>query len=257
MDGANFVSGAHIWLGATEKTATAFVSATRLTSTLMPADIASPGTIMVSVKNPPGLASPSSLPLAVVAETTDPVVTIAGADSGWHKAPVPLTFEASDGQSGVQAVQYRCPPAVGSWTDGATYTVPTAVQGTISVSVQAADWCNRIGTATATVKIDTTRPATDALNAVSVRRNKIAKLKFRIAEPADLSPMAKVTIKVKKVKGGKIVKSKTLTNVAMNAIGTYSFKVTFKKGNYRWYVYATDLAGNRQANVDKASFKVK
>jgi len=51
--------------------------------------------------------------------------------------------------------------------------------------------------------------------------------------------------------------TKTLNGVPMNARQTYSFKVTFKKGSYKWYVYATDLAGNTQANIAKASFTVK
>ena len=108
-----------------------------------------------------------------------------------------------------------------------------------------------------TFTIDTTKPTTDALNAVSVKRNKTAKLKFRISEPAGHSPSAQVVLKIKAAKGGNTVKTKTLNGVPMNAQQTYSFKVTFKKGSYKWYVYATDLAGNTQANVDKAKFTVK
>jgi hypothetical protein len=43
----------------------------------------------------------------------------------------------------------------------------------------------------------------------------------------------------------------------MNVTEVYGFKVTLKKGSYRWSVSATDLAGNAQANIDKASFRVK
>jgi hypothetical protein len=259
VNGANFLSGAHVMLGATEKADTAFAGATQLTVPLRLADIASPGTIMVGVKNPApgGGTSATTQPLAVVPENTTPAVTIGGADSGWHNAPVALTFSASDLQSGVREVQYRCPPSVAAWTPGASYTVPVSTQGVIDVSAQASDWCGHMGSATATVKIDTTDPATDALNAVSVKRNKTAALKFRISEPADLSPSANVVLQVRAVKGGKIVKTKNLSGVPMNAQQTYSFTVTFKKGSYRWYVYATDLAGNTQANVDKASFTVK
>ena len=39
-------------------------------------------------------------------------------------------------------------------------------------------------TSTATFKIDTTKPTTDAINAVSVKRKQTAKLKFRVSEPA-------------------------------------------------------------------------
>ncbi len=108
-----------------------------------------------------------------------------------------------------------------------------------------------------TFAIDTTKPSTDAINAISVKRGKTAKLQFRISEPAGHSPSAQVVLKVKAVKGSRTVKTITIKNVAMNVVRTSSFKVTLKKGSYKWYVYATDLAGNTQSNVDKASFKVK
>ena len=104
----------------------------------------------MSVKNPPfppGVPSALALLLPVVAETTDPLVTIGGADSAWHKTPVALTFSATDSQSGVQKVQYQSPPTVAAWTDGAAYTVPISTQGAIIVNAQALDWCNRVGTA--------------------------------------------------------------------------------------------------------------
>jgi len=260
VNGSGFLAGARILLSGGEKTGTTFVSASQLTVPLLAADISTPTTLTVSVKNPPfppGVSSAGALPLLVAAETTDPAVTIGGADSAWHNTAVALTFGATDGQSGVQKVQYQSPPSVASWTDGASYTVPVTTQGPIAVSVQALDWCNHLGTASATVNIDTTKPGTDALNAVSVKKGKTAKLKFRITEPAGLSPNSKVVLKIKAVKGGNTVKTITIDNATVNATQTSSFKVTFKKGNYRWYVYATDLAGNTQANVDTASFTVK
>jgi hypothetical protein len=260
VNGGNFLSGAHIFLSGGEKTGTTFVSAAQLTVPLVAADISTATTLTVSVKNPPfppGTPSAGALLLPVVAETTDPVVTISGADSAWHKAPVALSFSATDAQSGVQKLQYMAPPGAPAWTEGASYTVPLTTQGAIAVSAQATDWCNRVGTASATVNIDTTKPTTDALNAVSVKKGKTAKLKFRIGEPTNLSPSAKVVLKVKAVKSRKVVKSKTLTGVAMNVLQTHRFKVTFKKGAYRWYVYATDLAGNPQANVDSSTLRVR
>ena len=255
VNGSGFLSGAHIWLGTQEKTNTTFVSATKLTTMLLPAELASPGTIQVSVKNPPGVAGPSTLPLGVGTETTDPTVTIQGADSGWHNSPVTLTFVGNDPQSGVQKVQYRCPPAVGAWTTGTTYTVPATTQGEITVSAQVFDWCDRVGSASATVRIDTTRPKTDALNAVSVRRGKIARLKFRVSEPTGLSPTGDVTLQIKK--GERVVWTKVLSSVPMNSTEQYSFRVSLKKGSYRWYVRATDLAGNTQVKADRAAFKVR
>ena len=257
--GDSFVSGAHVTLGSTEKTGTTFVSATQLSVPLLAADVAAPGTINVGVKNPApgGGLSAATKPLAVLPETSDPAVSIGGADAAWHNAPVALTFSATDGQSGVQAVQYRCPPAVPAWTTESTYTVPVTTQGVIVVSAQALDWCNHVGTASATVKIDTTPPTTDALKAVSVKKGRSVKMQFRITEPAGLSPTAEVVLKVVAASSGRTVKALTIKAAPMNATQTASFRITFKKGAYKWYVYATDLAGNTQANVDSARFTVK
>ena len=259
VGGGNFLAGARIVLNGGDKTATTFVSATQLTVPLVGADIAMPGSLTVSVKNPPfppGTSSAGALLLPVVAETTDPLVTIGGADSAWHKTPVALTFTATDSQSGVQKVQYQSPPTVATWTDGAAYTVPTSTQGTITVNAQALDWCNRVGTAVATINIDTTKPETAALGNVSVKRGNTARLKYRITEPAGLSPSAKVVIKIKRG-NGTTAKSITINSAPTNAQQTYSFRCNLAKGSYKWYVYATDLAGNTQENVARATLTVK
>jgi len=259
VTGGNFLTGAHIFLSGGEKTGTTFVSAAQLTVPLLATDISTPTTLTVSVKNPPlppGTSSLGALLLPVAAETTDPTVTISGADTAWHNSPVALTFSATDGQSGVQKLQYQAPPVVATWTDGTAYTVPVTTQGAIAVSAQALDWCNRVGTASATVNIDTTQPGTAALGDVSVKKGKTAKLKYRITEPAGLSPSAKVVIKIKR-SDGSTAKTTTINSAPTNVQQSYSFTCNLAKGSYKWYVYATDLAGNTQENVAKASLKVK
>lgn len=258
VNGSNFFSGARIALNGVDKTNTTVVSATQLTVPLAAADIATAGTINVSVKNPPfppGIASAATLPLTVAAETTVPQVSIAGADGGWHNSPVPLTFAATDGQSGVQKVQYMAPPGVSTWTDGTSYTVPTTSQGAITVSVQAYDWCNKVGTATATVKIDATQPGTRTRGDATVKKGHNARLKFRVEEPAGLSPTAKVTIKILRA-DGKQVKKLVYPSVPVNRDRVAGFTCNLKKGTYTWEVYATDLAGNTQQNVATASLYV-
>jgi hypothetical protein len=259
VNGGNFLAGARILLSGGEKPGTTFVSAAQLTVPLLAADISTPTTLTVSVKNPPfppGVSSAGALLLPVVAETTDPTVTIGGADTAWHNAPVALTFSATDSQSGVQKVQYQSPPTVAAWTDGTAYTVPVTTQGAIAVSAQALDWCNRVGTASATVNIDTTKPETAALGNVSVKKGKTAKLKYRITEPAGLSPSAKVVIKIKRG-NGTTAKTITINSAQTNAQQSYSFTCNLAKGTYKWYVYATDLAGNTQENVARATLTVK
>ncbi len=263
--GTNFMSGSRIVLSGGEKSNTAFVSATQLTVPLTPADMALPvASLMVSVKNPPfppGTSSAGGLPLALQPETTNPTVTISGADSGWHNAPVVLTFAATDAlsgvpQSGVQKVQYMAPPVVGAWTDGASYTVPTSSQGSIAVSVQALDWCNKVGTASATVNIDTTKPGTETQGSVTVRKGRTAKLKYSIDEPAGLSPTADVVIKIKR-SNGRTAKTIEANGVPVRSSQTASFTCKLTKGKYTWYVSATDLAGNTQENIASAQLTVK
>ena len=259
VNGSGFLAGARILLSGGEKAGTTFANASQLTVPLMAADISTPTTLTVSVKNPPfppGVSSALALLLPVVAETTDPVVTIGGADSAWHKTPVALTFSATDSQSGVQKVQYQSPPTVAAWTDGAAYTVPVTTQGAIIVSAQALDWCNRVGAASVTVNIDTTKPETAALGNVSVKKGKTAKLKYRVTEPAGLSPSAKVVIKIKRG-NGTTAKTFTINSAPVNSLRTYGFKCNLAKGSYKWYVYATDLAGNTQDNVARATLTVK
>jgi hypothetical protein len=260
VTGTNFMNGSRIVLSGGDKANTTFVSATQLTVPLTPADMALPvASLMVSVKNPPfppGTSSAGGLPLALQPETTNPTVTISGADSAWHRSPVALTFAATDAQSGVQKIQYMAPPGVGAWTDGASYTVPTSSQGSIAVSVQALDWCNKVGTASATVNIDTTKPGTETQGNVTVRKGRTAKLKYSIDEPAGLSPTADVVIKVKRG-SGRTAKTITANDVPVGPSQTASFTCKLAKGKYTWYVYATDLAGNTQENIAHAKLTVK
>ena len=163
---------------------------------------------------------------------------------------------ATDLESGVQDLEFRTPPAGSSWVTGGSYTVPVTAQGATLVEARILDWCGNLGSASATVRIDTTKPHPEALDAVRVRRMGLAKLHFRVTEPAGLSPSVKVTIRIRKP-NGQIMKTIILDDVATNVEHTQSFKVTFNRGLYRWYVYATDLAGNVQDHVAVAVLRVK
>ena len=257
--GTDFISGARVVLNGTEKAGTTYVDAGRLAVSLAPADMATVGTVAVTVRNPPfppGIASTGSVALPVRADSTEPTVTVAGADDAWHRRPVKITFTATDTQSGVQKVQYTAPPAVGSWAQGTSCTVPVADQGSIPVTVQAFDWCNHIGTAQVTVKIDATKPGTQTLGSVTVRRGQTAVLKYRVTEPAGLSPTAAVVIAVRSRRGATVQTFKEPA-VPVNAAQAESFPCTLPRGTYTWSVSAVDLAGNRQANVATATLKVK
>ena len=89
-----------------------------------------------------------------------------------------------------------------------------------------------------------------------MKKGKTAKLKYRVTEPAGLSPSAKVVIKIKRG-NGTTAKTITINSAPVNSLRTYGFKCNLAKGSYKWYVYATDLAGNTQDNVARATLTVK
>jgi hypothetical protein len=162
---------------------------------------------------------------------------VEGSSVRWNGEALATTF-VSD------AMLRAIVPAAKLTTSGtAEVTVMNVTAGTTSVPT--------------TFTIDASPPSTDAINAVRVKRNATAKLNYLIGEPANQSESARVVIKIKATKGGKTVKTITMDKVPVNVTQTASVKATFAKGSYKWYVYATDLAGNAQGNVDSASFVVK
>jgi len=105
------------------------------------------------------------------------------------------------------------------------------------------------------IGIDTHRPTTKAY-ATSARRGRTATLKYRIADAASPYVPVKVTIKVK-TPGGRTVKSTVLRNKAVARTLAWKFRCTLAKGSFKYFVYATDAAGNRQSRVGSARFVVR
>jgi hypothetical protein len=100
----------------------------------------------------------------------------------------------------------------------------------------------------------TRKPVTKALASVTVKQGAKATLHYKIidASPPDA---ATVTITVK-TKAGKAVKSWQLGLQAANKALSYKCTVSFAPGTYKWYVYATDAAGNAQTKVGSSTLKV-
>ena len=92
---------------------------------------------------------------------------------------------------------------------------------------------------------DTTPPTTQAF-AATARRGKTAVLKYRVNDPAPNGGTATVTIKVKN-RAGKVVKTLKPVVKSVNTPLAWKFTVprTWRVGTYRFYVSATDKAGNR------------
>jgi hypothetical protein len=81
-------------------------------------------------------------------------------------------------------------------------------------------------------------------------------LEFKVLDAKPTSGKATVILKIKTLKG-KSVKTFTLKNRTVNSLQAYRFRCTLKKGTYRFYVYATDAAGNKQSTVGSRSLIVK
>ena len=94
---------------------------------------------------------------------------------------------------------------------------------------------------------DTTPPTTQAF-AATAKRGKTAVLKYRLTDPAPNGGTATVTIKVKN-KAGKVVKTlKPVVkpvNTPMPLTWKFTVPRTWKAGTYKFYVAATDKAGNK------------
>ncbi len=260
LTGSGFVTGATAVVNGVSRAAT-LQSASQLSVQLTAADIATAGSFTIAARNPePGGGTSSTMPFTVVADSTGPVTTISGADAAWHNTPVNLTLAATDSQSGVQMTQWGI-GAVPPWTTlvGTTITVPAPADhsgdGVKTVSAFSTDNCNNAGaTVTATVNIDTQGPTTAAMCKGSVKRGNNFQLGYR-ADDA-LSPTCAIVLKIKK-SSGSVQKTFNLGQEASNVRGNEQFKCNFAKGTYKYYVYATDLAGNVQTSVGSKSFKVK
>jgi len=133
----------------------------------------------------------------------------------------------------------------------------TLGQGPRTVTYYATDNKGNVeATETLTVNIDTVNPATLAPAAAVVKVGKQAKLKCQVTDSSPNAGTANVTIKIKS-KAGKVVKTIKLANRPVGPVLTAKFTVKLKKGAYKLFVYATDKAGNTQANVATNKLTVK
>jgi hypothetical protein len=192
-------------------------------------------------------------------DQTPPTVSAATApthSSGWYNKDVVVTLAGADALSGVAKTQYRLQGAT-VWTDavGNQFTVPVSPSAELTYDYQAVDNAGNVSVpASLKLKMDSVKPHTYGQNA-SGKVHKSITLKYKITD--NLSPKAKsVAVKIKDSKGHVV---KNLSFSAQKNVKTwYSFtwKPT-KKGTYKYYVYAKDLAGNPQNKAGWAKITVK
>jgi hypothetical protein len=182
------------------------------------------------------------------------MTTVHGSDSAWHRSAVTLTFTAVDaGGSGVGSTQAEIDGVAWAPLSGVPATLRVEGQGVHTVRYRSIDLAGNVEEArTCAVRIDAGRPTTRA-RAALVRRGARVKLRYRVA---DLTPRANVRLVIKTTAGAP---RKTLRPGwrGTNALRSASWRCTLPRGTYRFFVYATDQAGNRQRVAGSARLTVR
>ena len=113
-------------------------------------------------------------------------------------------------------------------------------------------------TQTLTVNLDTVRPTTKAPAAASVRRGKVATLKYRVGDVAPCAGTVTVTIKLRN-RHNKVVATLHPGVKTADPLTTRraSFRCKLAKGRYKFTVYAVDAAGNPQLRAASRTLTVR
>jgi photosystem II stability/assembly factor-like uncharacterized protein len=200
-----------------------------------------------------------------------PITVRAGAAGGaWYNTEltVALTATAKAPATSVASITYTVDGGLPVTVPGASATVPIAVDaathendGPHTLVYAATDDRGTVASdQTLKVNIDTRKPTTRAPYAAGAARGHTAALKYRVLDPAPNGGTATVTIKAKGPTG-KLVKTLKLGARPVNTLASLAAKfevpLTWRAGTYRFFVYATDKAGNRQSNVASNKLVVK
>ena len=172
--------------------------------------------------------------------------------------PVTLTFHATDSGSGVAFTRVRLDG--GPWTQATTLTIPAPADhtndGVHTVYYRSTDDAGNLEpTQRCNVLIDTSAPRPVANWAATAMRGQTASLRYYIADRRPGSPTATVSIRVRTLRGG-LVRKLVERNVAVDKHLTATFTCRLARGRYRFFVYATDAAGNRQSVVASNTLQV-
>ena len=190
---------------------------------------------------------------AAIEDATPPVTSVVGLPGAWTNQPVTLSFAATDnaGGTGVAYTEYSINGGK-QWTTGTSLVVAAPADhtgdGIHTILYRSVDNAGNQETArSCRVKIDTRRPTTRAPHAAYVARGHTAHLKYAVSDSRPGSPTADVTIEINN-SAGTLMKTLTRKAAPLNKALIASFKVprTWRPGAYRFLVFATDQAGNKQ-----------
>ncbi len=174
------------------------------------------------------------------------------APTRWVNHEVKLTYQASDDHAGIASTYSSVNGASG--VPGAEFILPAPLthlgDGVFVVRYWSVDNAGNTETAkSVTVRIDTVRPTVSARYGASVVRYGTAKLRFTVTDKTlyryGVKAAARIVIKNSHNRVVKTIKKSVKTGVGSTA----SFRCTLARGKYKFYVRATDPAGNKQVKV--------
>ena len=188
-----------------------------------------------------------------------PLTSVQGADGRWHNKAVTLAFTAVDpGGPGVLSTEYSLDG--GPWTVGTSLTIAAPADhtndGIHTVRYRSSDEDGNVEPSqSCKVRIATRKPQVVAAWAASVARGHLATLRYRVDDHRPGPATASVSIVVKSA-SGRPVKSVRLAARAVDRNLAWRFVCNLAAGRYRFYVSATDAAGNRQVKEAENSLTV-
>ena len=202
----------------------------------------------VQVNGPPIGTVVAAVDKSMGPDTFAPITTLHTAklpnSRGWYKSTGAIWFTVDEENSPV--TRYSWISASGPWVVG-TSIAGGAAQGTRTLRYFSADsYANTETVKSRTFKVDWTRPSTAAPKKTTVARYRTAKLYYKVA---DAYTANKAFVKIVIKKSGVTKKTIDLGLATVNVSTYRSYKASLKKGTYRFYIYATDQAGNVQSNI--------
>jgi beta propeller repeat protein len=181
-----------------------------------------------------------------------PATTAAGASLTWKRTPISVIFTATETDSGLSYTEHSRDGGA-TWVQGSGVLV--AEQGDNEILYRSSDLAGNVEEINVCrARYDFAKPGTKAAYAATVYCGKYATLKYRVDD--NVSPQATVTIRIKTLTGS-TVKTISCGKKNTGVYSSYKFLCKLPRKTYKFYVYATDLAGNTQANVAYNKLVVK
>jgi hypothetical protein len=107
-----------------------------------------------------------------------------------------------------------------------------------------------------TIFLDSVRPEPRVLRDTTVRRGKMAVLRYRVDDAQPCGPTSTVVVELR-TRSGRLLKTFVRRRVPIGWPAKVSFTCTLPKGSYRWLVNARDAAGNPDVAPDEGRLVVR